>query len=206
MTSVQSVFSQIVRPTTKFHAFITPTYTNPFSNSGADEIPIPFTVVNQVLDINVNENAAIAAFVADGGFFNQDIDENRLFNNPEMQGKLMGGAATVNALGPNMTTFLRKRIEIAEVLGSPYAGPLNIYIRPLMTRVQSVPLTQRPAFENDNVYGISTEAPTSTGYIGGDPTNNYLSFYIFKTPLTVQFVSASGDFKYLTLTSQISED
>ncbi len=193
MTSISRTFSQNVRQTTKFHAFITPTY----ENALGDETPIPFTVVNQVLDINVSENAQIAAFVA-AGTNPQD--------NPEMQGKLIGGAATVNALGPNITTWLRKNIQAEETLTDPYAGPLNIYIRPLMTRVQSVPFTQLPAFRSENVYGISTEAPTSTGYIGGSPTDNYLSFYIFKTPLTVQFVSDSGAFKYLTLTSQISED
>lgn len=193
MTSIQSAFKQIVRPTTKFHAFITPTY----ENDGGDEVPIPFTVVNQVLDINASENAEIAAYVANG---------DSPGDNPEMQGKLMGGSSTVFSFGPNMTAWLRKNIEVRESLGSAYTGPLTIFIRPLMTRMQSVPFDQAPAFDHDQSYGISEDAPTSTGYVGGSPTDNYLSFFIFKTPLTVEFVGSGGVIKYLTLTSQISED
>lgn len=193
MSSVQSAFKQIVRPTTKFHAFMTPTYIN----NTSDQVPIPFTVVNQVLDINASENAEIAAFVANG----TEPD-----NAPRMQGKLMGGSSTVFSFGPNMTTFLRRRIEIEESLGSAYTGPLTIFIQPLMTRMQSVPLDFEEGFHADAVYGISTEAPTSTGFVGGSPTDNYLSFFIFKTPLAVEFVGSGGVIKYLTLTSQISED
>lgn len=192
MTSVQSGFSQIFRGHTKFHAFITPTY----DNINEDETPIPFIVNNQVLDINI-DNTEVSNFISNGSI---------PADNPRMQGKLMGGGSLVNALGPNMTTWLRNRITNEESLLSTYTGPLNIYIAPFMTRIQSVPYDQQPTFTSENAYGISSAAPTSTGYVGGGPTDNYLSLWIFKTPLTVQYVAADSSFKYLSLTSQISED
>jgi hypothetical protein len=201
MSSVQSVFSRIDKPPTKFSALITPSYDDTAIVTGEImRTPIPFTVVNQVLDINVNQSADIATFVNAG---TEPKDQAYI------QGKAFGGASLVNSFGTNMTTYLRNWINQIETLGSAYDGPLVIYIQPLMTKVQlanqSFAIPSDGAFERDRSWGITTEAPVSGEYIGGGSADNYFTAWIFKTPLTVQYVASSG-FKYITMTSQFAEE
>jgi hypothetical protein len=192
MSSVQSAFAKTSKPPTKFAALLTPSYTD-----GGIDMPIPFTVVNQVLDINVNQSSAIQTFVNAGTEPGQET---------KVQGKAFGGASLVTSFGTNMTTYLRNWIEEEE--GDAYTGPLVLYIQPLMTKVQLAnPSLAIPngAFETDRSWGITTEAPVSNEFIGGGPTNNYFTAWIFKTPMTVQYVTTSG-FKYINMTSQFTED
>ncbi len=200
MSSIQSAYARIDKPPTKFSALITPSYDDTTIVSGQTiGMPIPFTVTNQVLDINVTQSADIQTFVNAG---TEPEDQ------ASIQGKAFGGASLVNSFGTNMTTYLRNWIEQIETLVAAYDGPLVIYIQPLMTRVQLAnPIFAMPngAFERDRSWGITTEAPVSDEYIGGGPANNYFTAWIFKTPLTVQYVAGSG-FKYITMTSQFAEE
>lgn len=202
MSSIQSSFKKIDKPPTKFSALITPSYDDTAIVSGESmRTPIPFTVVNQVLDINVNQSADIATFVNAG-----TAPEDQA----SIQGKAFGGASLVNSFGPNMITYLRNWIDQIETLGAAYTGPLVIYIQPLMTRVQLANPNfaindDSGAFRRDRSWGITTEAPVSGEYIGGGSADNYFTAWIFKTPLTVQYVGSSG-FKYITMTSQFAEE
>ena len=200
MSSVQSAFASIDKPPTKFAALITPAYEeDSFFNN--QELPIPFTVVNQVLDINVNQSSDIQTVVNNG---TEPLDR------PNIQGKVFGGASLVKSFGPNMTTYLRNWIDTIESLGAAYTGPLVLYIQPFMTKVQIAnprfAVENAGPFERDRSWGITTEAPVSTEYTGGGPNDNFFTTWIFKTPMTIQYVTAAGAFKYITLTSQFAEE
>jgi hypothetical protein len=203
MSSVQSAFASIDKPPTKFAALITPAYQD--TSIVTDEtitMPIPFTVVNQVLDINVNQSSSIQTLV------NAGTEPNA---RPNIQGKAFGGASLVKSFGPNMTAYLRNWINDIEELGAAYTGPLVLYIQPFMTKVQLAnpsfayaegPID--PSFQRDTSWGITTEAPVSTEYTGGSSTNNFFTTWIFKTPMTIQYETAGGGSKYITMTSQFA--
>lgn len=199
MSSVQSAFATIHKPPTKFSALITPSYDDSVIVTGeVVQLPIPFTVVNQVLDINVAQSSDVQLYV-DNGI--QPADESNL------QGKAFGGGSLINSFGPNMTTYLRNWINNIETLGSAYTGPLVIYIQPFMTKVQMAnpSFCNNGAFERDRSWGISTQPPVSGEYIGGGPPSNYFTAWIFKTPMTVRYEVAGG-YKYITMTSQFAEE
>jgi hypothetical protein len=201
MSSVLSAFPSVLTLPTKFSALITPSYDDAVIVSGASiRLPIPFMVVNQVLDINVNQSSDIQALVNDG---TAPSDQSSL------QGKAFGGASLVISLGANMTTYLRNWIENIE--GVAYSGPLVLYIQPFMTKVQMANPrfgvdNTTGAFRRDRSWGITTQAPVSAEYIGGGPADNFYTAWIFKTPMTIQYVAPTGGFKYMTFTSQFAEE
>jgi hypothetical protein len=208
MSSVQTAFADIIKLPTKFSALITPSYTDSTVVTGRDiELPIPFTVVNQVLDINVNQSADIQTFVNEGN----DPDDQA-----NIQGKPFGGLKVIRSFGPNMTTYLRNWIKTIEALGAAYTGPLVLYNQPVMTKVQLAspsfaiddPINEyeNGPFVRDRSWGITTEAPISTEYIGGGRANNFFTAFIFKTPMTIQYVAQAGGFKYITMSSQFAEE
>ena len=201
MSSVQSAFAKVDKAPTKFSALITPSYEDTSIVTGETiNMPIPFIVVNGVLDINVNQSAVIQSFVNNG-------TEPEQYAN--IQGKAFGGARLVTSFGPNMTTYLCNWIDQIETLGAAYTGPLVLYIQPAMTKVQlanpNFAINNEGPFQRDSSWGITTEAPVSTEYIGGDPVNKYFTAWIFKTPMTVRYAVAGG-FKYITMTSQFAEE
>jgi hypothetical protein len=197
MSSVLSAYASVYKLPTKFFSLITPSYVD--SIAGV-EVPIPFTVLNGVLNINVKQSAATQTFVNNGTEPEQRAD---------IQAKAFGGARLVTSLGPDMTTYLRNWIDGIEGLGAAYTGPLVIYIQPIMTKVQlanpSFTVGDDGPFNRDTSWGITTEAPVSSEYTGGGPVNNYYTAWVFKTPLTIQYVASSG-FKYITLTTQFAEE
>ena len=200
MSSVRSAYAEVKLPT-KFSSLITPSYADSVIVTGATiNMPIPFTVANQVLDINVAQSADIQTFVTNG---NNPIDQSGI------QGKLFGGAKIITSFGPNMTTYLRNWINTIETLGTAYTGPLVLYVQPVMSRVQLAnpvfAISDAP-FESNESWGVTTEAPTGTEYTGGGTTNNFFTTFVFKTPMTIRYVTAAGGFKYITMTSQFSEE
>jgi hypothetical protein len=201
MSSVSATFATTYRLPTKFSALITPSYTDStlVDGVGSIDVPIPFTVVNQVLDINVNQSADIQTFV-NNGTAPEDF--------ANIQGKAFGGTKLVMSLGANMTTYLGNWIDNIESIGSAYTGPLVLYIQPVMTKVQLVNpkfATSNGAFERDRSWGITTQAPVSTEYTGGESTNNFYTAWIFKTPMTIRY-EVTGAYKYITMTSQFAEE
>jgi len=200
MTSVLSAYAVTYRLPTKFSALITPSYDDATIVDGQTvQIPIPFIAVNGVLDINVNQSADIQTFVNSG---TQPEEQSNI------QGKIFGGVTLIKSFGPNMTTYLRNWINNIETLGSAYTGPLVLYIQPVMTKVQlaNPVFVNSGAFERDRSWGISTDAPVSGEYSGGGTSDNFFTAFIFKTPMTVQYVAPAGEFKYITMTSQFGEE
>jgi hypothetical protein len=205
MSSVLSGIASAYSLPTKFSALITPSYNDETIITEENmDLPIPFTVVNQVLDINVNQSAGIQTVVTNGIAPTDKAD---------IQGKAFGGTRLVISLGANMTTYLQNWIgnrEGGEGGGPAYTGPLVLYIQPLMTKVQlanpSFAINNEGAFERSRSWGITSEAPVSGEYIGGGSANNFYTAWIFKTPMTVQYVAPEGGFKYITFTSQFAEE
>jgi hypothetical protein len=196
--SVHRAYAKIDKLPTKFSALITPSY-----EDNNIDMPIPFTVENGVLDINVNQSATIQTFVNNG---TDPLSE------AQVQGKAFGGAKVVTSFGPNMITYLRNWIGLnpdgLENLGAAYTGPLVLYIQPLMTKVQLA----NPAFARNSgafiasrSWGVSTEAPVSMEYTGGGSVDNFFTAWIFKTPITIEYV-IGGISKYITMTSQFAEE
>lgn len=160
-----------------------------------ENIPIPFTVINQVLDINTGQSPDIESFVNNG---------NTPSNSVNFQCKFISGARVVSSLGPKMVLWLQNRIQNEEGLGSPYDGPLHLTVQPLMTKIQlAAPEQGAGPLNSEDVYGITDAAPSSSEYIGGDESSNYYTTWVFKTPITIRYRGPSG-FKYLTMTSQFS--
>jgi hypothetical protein len=193
MTSTLRSYSRFATPT-KFFDVLTPAYYDG-TVLGGYNLPIPFTVENQVLDINTAQSSDAATFVNNGD--SPDTAVN-------FQCKAIGGARVVSSFGPNMLTWLSKRIQNEEGLGAPYDGPLHLTVQPLMTKIQLAAPEQGDGPLNDeSVYGITDAAPSSSEYIGGDEMSSYYTSWVFKTPITIRYRGPSG-FKYLTMTSQFS--
>ncbi len=197
MTSILRNYSVIPGPATKFFDLLTAGYSdNYIINGDVFEMPIPYTVVNQVLEINVNQSPDVEAFVSNGSTPTNIID---------IQAKLMGGTTLIKSFGPHMTTWLRNLIQNEESLGSQYSGPIVLYNRPTMTKIQlAAPAQGVSPLNSEDVYGITTEAPTSTEFIGGGFNQNFFTTWVFRSPLTIQYEGANGAYKYLTMTSQFT--
>lgn len=195
MSSVLRSFASTSGPATKFFDILTGGYNDNVLADGFS-LPIPFVVTNQVLDINVNQSTDIETFVNNGDSPGNSIN---------FQGKVMGASSLVKSFGPNMTLWLRNHIWTIESLGSQYTGPLVLYVRPLMTKIQlAAPAQGYIPLNDEAVYGVTTEAPTGTEYTGGSANNNFFTAWVFKTPMTVQYLAADGSAKYITMTSQFS--
>ena len=195
MTSILSSYAAAKSPPTKFFDIVTGAYSENIIVGGYD-IPIPFTFINGILDINVNQSADVQTFVTNG---------NTPLNSVNFQGKVMGGAYLVNFLGSNVSDWLRKLIENQEGLGGAYTGPLDIYVKPVMTKIQlAAPAQGVGPLNDESVWGITTEAPASDGFIGGDSTNNFFTCFVFKTPMTIRYEITGVGYKYFTMTSQFS--
>jgi hypothetical protein len=161
-------------------------------------VPIPFTVINGVLDIAIT-NSDVEDFVNNGTSPEDDT---------EFQAKQMGGRRLVTSIGPNFTTYLRKRIQGIDTLGSIYSGELTIFVNPVMTKIQLAQPGQVQGLTFENVYGVNEVAPSSDEYIGGNAANKYFTSWVFYKPLTIRFVSPSSStgYKYITFSTHYDGD
>jgi hypothetical protein len=195
MSSLLRSFATPVRVPSKFTNISTPSY-----NEGnvSEDVPIPFSVVNQILDITVT-TSSVQTFIDNG---NDPIDESRY------QAKLMGGKELVTGLGPNFVSYLNNKIQQNDSLGSPYSGELLIVVNPTMTKAQLAQPGNNTALQFENVFGINDQAPTSDDFAGGDFSNNYYSTWVFYSPLTVRYVSSASTtgYRYITFTTHYDGD
>lgn len=169
-----------LKPVTKFVIINTPSY---FEDEVSDNIPVPFTVENQVLDIN-NWSSSVNTFINNG---NYDIP-------PEVLVKVMGGVSKIISLGPNMITYLENMTGGTDI---------QIVIAPTMTRVQASADTGVDDQPLDIFNSISwhPSEPSGDGYIfQGDSSNDYLASWVFKTPMTISY-NDNGTTRYVTFSS-----
>ena len=163
---------------------------------------IPFSYSNNTLDIAIQDGTQ--DLITNG---DDSVDEDGY--NTRMV-KMMGGSGLVTTLGPNFLKWIRKYIgqRIAgSGSGASYNGLVTIVVNPVMTRVQQA--LQGPLYSSGPLYSFEAirftpEPPESDEYIiGGNEGNNYYSVWVFKTPLTIQYVDG-GVSKYVTLMSQFT--
>jgi hypothetical protein len=165
MTSVGHVY-QPPTPKTKFTNITTLSYSN--ADTGT-LLPVPFTVTNGVLDIALT-NSYVTAFVNNG-------DESNAVN---IDVAAMGGRTKVNAIGSNLRTW------VENFTGT--SGPYPIVIAPTMTKIQPRGFNDDSSGDDsDNATIFHITAPTSDEYVNrGGPNDNYLTTWIFETPMTLQ--------------------
>jgi hypothetical protein len=197
MSSILRTFATPVRVPSKYTNISTPSY-NESAVAGGQPLPIPFTVVNQTLDIDIT-TPSVQNFITNGSSPDDDS---------EYQAKLMGGKELVTSLGANLKTYLNNLIDQNDGLGAPYTGPLVIYVNPTMTRAQLAQPGNVTALAFENVYGVNDQPPTSDEYAGGDFTNKYFATWVFYSPLTVRYVSAASTtgYRYITFTTHYDAD
>ena len=200
MSSVLRSKAQIDAPT-KFQAVTTPSYYDttffPAEDVSGTFLPVPFTMNNGVLDIELRNNVSTdfisAAYTPYCG--------------PNYQVKLMGGASPVTSLGPNMTTWLNNWTC------SGGENQYTILVPGLMTKAQFSP-DKSIVFGNTNPFYIGTGsavsatnvAPTGDEFVVGGEAESYYTVWLFKKPVVIRYgcPSESGGFRYLTLNSDFS--
>jgi hypothetical protein len=122
--------------------------------------------------------------------------------------KLLGGQQLITSLGPNLKQYIRNWYTSNDG-GNPIDGgangtsPINIYINPVMTKVQLS--KQRTLDASDAAFTNSDQAPSSDSYIFGDATDTFKTSWIFKTPLTFTYQSG-GNTRYVTMYSLLQTD
>jgi hypothetical protein len=194
MTSVSRAF-YLHGKDSKFDNISTPSY---YDNELDEDIPIPFTVKNGVLDIAIT-NTSVETFINNGNTPEDDT---------EFQAKQMGGRRLITSLGPNFVTYLRRRIQDIDSLGGLYSGELVIFINPVMTKIQLAQPGKVSGLTFENVYGVNDYPPSSDEYIGGSISNSYYTSWVFYKPLTVRFVSSGSPtgYKYMTFSTHYDGD
>jgi len=187
-----SAFRTFAVPKTSVTNVVTPNTISYYDNQVGDNIPIPFTVTNGVLDIAVidNVNADLLTPATFYGDFN---------NQPNFQASVMGGLSPVSSLGTNMVAFLKNFIanEYDNATDYNLVTNLAIYNAPTMTKIRY------NYIQEENAYQFDTEPPamSTPDPVSGNSTNNYRVVSIFKSPLVVSFKYDGSDTRYLTFTS-----
>jgi hypothetical protein len=194
-SSLRSKATPVGKTTNKFDNINTPSYVD---STLDDEVPIPFSAINGVLDIVIT-NSAVANFINNGTFPR---------DNSEYQAKFMGGIRQIHTIGANLETYLRKRITSNEGISGEFAGEIELYIAPIMTKVQLAQPGNVRALTFEEVYGVNDFPPSSDEYIGGDSTNSYYTSWVFKTPMTIKYASleSSTGYRYMTFTTYYDGD
>ena len=168
-------------------------------------VPVPFTVNNGVLDINIQDDVIESLFNDPLAFYYDQVFS------PTYKVKLMGGSRPVTSLGPNLTEFLYYYLDAND-------ESLAIQTAPVMTKIQSTynigdGLVGDSIFLGypygfiENTLGSGTPmgtsiSPPQTDYVTGTGVNdNYRTSWVFKTPLTVQFTSSGSPLLYFTFST-----
>lgn len=177
---------------TKFQKITTPCY---YDNDANTTVPIPFSFVNGVVDIHIQDNVQ-SDLITDGDSPNQDV---------EYQCKTIGLPRLVTGLGPKMLEWLEN------FLGNTVGGTItSIQIHTPGHVMKAQFILENNAYAefleadvNDSTYAVTNTPPSSDEYIYGSSANNFRTVYIFKTPITISF-KTNGTIQYLTLFSNFS--
>lgn len=167
MSSVLRAFA-VSGKDSKFDNISTPSY---FDDPLDNDIPIPFTIINGVLDIAIT-NSSVQDFINNG---NTPADDT------EYQAKQMGGRRLVTSIGPNFKTYLQRRIQNIDSLGALYSDELTIFVNGVMTKVQLAQPGQVEGLTFENVYGVNDHPPSSDEFIGGNVSNKYFTSWVFSS-------------------------
>jgi hypothetical protein len=164
--------------TTKFHHIKTVGY---YNNDIGSVMPVPFTVSNGVVDINLEDDV------------DTQLIEAETAGTKYIEGlcKDMGGLSLATTLGPNFIRWLNN--WVADYYDDTVIDTFTVHVPATMTKVQA---TDEDSYdydvlENDisnDPWGVSQKAPSGDGYVQGSGSNNYYTCWVFKTPLTIKFL------------------
>ena len=160
-----------------------------------EQIPIPFTVRDGVLDIAIQDNVTADLLTP------ETFTEDGFNDQPYFQSSLIGGNHLVNSLGPNMVTFLKNFIadEYDNATDYNLVTDIEIYNAPTMTKLRINYIS------DENTYQFSNTAPAKATpdplAYDASSSNSYRVVAIFKSPLVVSFKYDGSDTRYLTFTS-----
>jgi len=189
MSSALRVVSQKKDGLTKFLKPESPCYTDTVLG---DSVLFPFTVTKGVLDITYEGNNFEADMVTTTGVEPE--------SETDLACQITSGPIVVRALGDKFKDYVRAWRD-----GSIDAGsPIEIHYAPQMVRVQQTDPEHVSASSSES-FNVSTSVPSNDSYLTGSSTNNYLSSYIFKTPLTFTIVE-SGVTKYITFRTVLDQE
>lgn len=186
-----SIHRELAVPKTNPTNVFTPNTLSYYDTMLNVSMPVPFIVTNGVLDVNVQDNVSVNLLTWNT-FTNNFIDQ------PEYQCCVQGGLRPVNALGPNMVTFLTNFIRFQENPSSPGPAPseITMYVAPTMTKVRF------NYIEYEHTWLFADEAPSSDQLVVGGESQNYRTVWIFKSPLVVKYYSnQNSKYRYITLSS-----
>lgn len=183
------------KSTNKFDNISTPCY---YDSVYDDDMPLPFSAVNGVLDIVIT-NSSVNDFINNG---------NTPGDDSEYQAKFMGGIRPIHTIGSNLEIYLRKRITNNEGLSGEFSGAIELFVAPTMTKVQIAQPGNVQGLTFENVYGVNDFPPSSDEYVGGSESNSYFSSWVFKTPMTIKYESSSSStgYRYMTFSTHYDGD
>jgi hypothetical protein len=188
MSSAKRSFGAIIQ-TTKFQKVTTPEY---YDDTVGWNVPIPFSYVNGVLDIHIQDNVQVD-LIDDGEFPGQNTD---------FQCKTIGMPRLVTSLGPKMLEWLEQFLN--NVDGGTITA-IQLHTPGQVVKAQfALSSANWGAFlrsdVDDSTYAITSAPPGGDEYVFGTASDNFRTVYIFKTPLTISY-KENGTSRYLTLFS-----
>ncbi len=161
------------------------------SVSGGYPVPIPFSYNNGVLDINIQDNVEDDLISGEGSIVPFNFNMVRQ----------LGGRGVVSSLGPNLLTWLNNEYGSYD---------FKIDKQAIVTKVQMNKNIGDDPFDftlgQFSASGFSTSQPSSDDYIlTGSPADNYGTFYVFVSPLTISYVDGATTY-YLVLHSTFTKN
>lgn len=158
---------------------------------GDNNLPVPFTMKNGVLDIAIQDNVRTKLLTAATFIFPDSY--------VDVQASIMGGLSLVTSLGPNMLIFLKNFINAQEdIATNDLTEDITIHTAATMTKL---------SFNDINswtlTYQFTNEEPIVSGYDLVSRRPNSVA-WMFKSPLVIKY-KYDGDVKYLTLVSSTSQ-
>lgn len=154
--------------------------------------PFPFSYSNGVLDISYEGNNFKSRMVDISGV---DPDDES-----DISVRIIGAPHLATELGNNFKEYIRSWREATIDAGSA----IEVYTPCQVIRVQEAARANVDA-SSSSAYKISTLAPASDNYIAGTESNNYLTTYVFKTPLTFTIVEG-GVTRYITFRTNLDQE
>jgi hypothetical protein len=187
MTSVLREFAVRQQGLTRFVKPESPSY-----DQDGQVLLFPFSFSNGVLDISYSGNTFKTTMV--------DIPNQAPDDETDSIVSIMSGPYLATSLGNNFKDYIRAWRD-----GSIDAGsPIEIYIAPQLLRVQQAAIANIDANSGAS-YKISTTAPASDTFPTGTVANDYLTTFVFKTPLTFTIVE-SGVVNYVTFKTVLDQE
>lgn len=181
----------VIGQTTKFQKVTTPEYFDGTIGEFGENVPIPFSYSNGVLDIHIQDNVQVD-LIDDGDFPGQNTD---------FQCKTIGMPRLVTSLGPKMLEWLQNFLVN---IGGPITN-IQVHTPGQVVKAQfvlsgAISGTFMGSDVDDSTYAITSTPPSSDEYVFGTESDKFRTVFIFKTPLTISY-KEDGTPRYLTLFS-----